>query len=145
MLVSAFKKTVAILPLRVTHQPAGLNVRNRVKPERARPAEFFAQAKKQETPMPDTQKKRLSSSTIFNITFTYLKKVIQIKVLKVDYFSGESIYKIPIGSSLSKHAQMCWLQYRLKDWSIILGHGLDEKLKSAITSAIEYHEIKTIV
>jgi hypothetical protein len=78
----------------------------------------------------------LSASKIFPITFSYLQQLWYTKVLKVVYRSGESIYKVVLCSAVSPGTNVCWLQLRRKGWCLLLGHGLDERLLSAITSAI---------
>lgn len=92
-----------------------------------------------EEPSVKTQSLPLSSK-IFKIRFSYLQNIVRLNVLKVWNRGDESMYKILLGSKLSKSTGMCWLQHRQQDWIILLGHELDEKLKRAITSAIECQE-----
>jgi hypothetical protein len=86
--------------------------------------------------------RKFLSSIIFEISFRYLKNAVRLKVLKVGYGRGEYIYKIVLNSSLSKWTNMCWLQRRVHNWVVLLGHEPGVKLKQAITSAIEHHECK---
>lgn len=116
MLVSAFKKHVAVFPIKIVRQPATRNLKKYLKPTAALPVESFSVAKKQRPPISNKQR-RFLSSPIFKITFTYLQKVVHMKVLKVAYFGGESIYEIALDSNLSKNIQMCWLQYKLQNSS----------------------------
>jgi len=78
----------------------------------------------------------LSSSKIFPITFSYLQQLCYTKVLKVVYGPDETIYKVVLRRQVSPGANVCWLQLRTEGWSLLLGHGLDEKLLLAITLAI---------
>jgi hypothetical protein len=89
------------------------------------------------------KKDNLLSSQIFPINFRYLQQAMQMKVLKVVYGSGEPIYKIVWNSALSQWGNSCWLQRRLENWVVLLGPDPDEKLKSAITAAIELEELTT--
>jgi hypothetical protein len=87
------------------------------------------------------KKEHLLSSQIFGVNFHYLQQAVDLKVLKVVYGGGETIYKVALKSALSKWNNICWFQHRLQGWVILLGRELDEKLKSAITSAIELEEL----
>ena len=79
-------------------------------------------------------------SKIFAIKFNYLQTLYHTKVLKVDRDYGDPFYKVALSSSISKNASICWLQQEQQGWSMLLGPELDERLKQAITSAIECHE-----
>jgi hypothetical protein len=96
-------------------------------------------------PLPANKKDQLLSSKIFRVNFHYLQHAVHIKVLKVVYGGGETIYKIVLNSALSKWNNVCWLQRRLQDWVILLGPEPDEKLKLAITSAIECQEFLNLI
>jgi hypothetical protein len=85
-------------------------------------------------------KNALSSSKIFPITFSYLQKLCYTKVLKVAYRADEFIYKVVLRSQVSSGTGICWMQLRTEGWAVLLGHGLDESLISAITLAIESQE-----
>jgi hypothetical protein len=89
---------------------------------------------------PPIKKQALLSSKIFSIRFHYLQQVIDTKVLKVVYGSGETIYKVALNSALSKWTNICWFQRHLTNWVILLGTEPDAKLKFAISSAIERQE-----
>jgi hypothetical protein len=90
------------------------------------------------------QKDKLFSPKIFRINFHYRHQVVHLKVLKLVYRGGETIYKVALNSALSHWNNTCWLQRRLQVWVIVLGSELDEKLKLAITSAIERQELTII-
>jgi len=89
------------------------------------------------------KKDKLLSSKIFSINFNYRQQAVPMKVLKVVYGGGESIYKIVLSSGISKWSNSCWLQQRFQGWVILLGKELNAKLKLAITSAIELQEYTT--
>jgi hypothetical protein len=79
-------------------------------------------------------------SKIFAITFSYLKQIYHTKALKAAHGDGDPFYKVVLSSGISPNASICWLQQRPQGWIILLGPDLDERLKRAITSAIECHE-----
>jgi hypothetical protein len=81
------------------------------------------------------------SSKIFSIRFSYLGQIYQTKVLKTTYSGNQSLYKIAIGSNIAIHISICWLQYQAQGWVMLLGAKMDERLKQAITVAIERQEL----
>lgn len=120
MLVAAHRKFKFVFPLTL----APLDTRS------------LAAAEQQSAP----KKNHLLSSEIFKVNFHYLQQAVDLKVLKVVYGGGQTIYKIALGSALSKWNNSCWLQRQLQGWVVLLGKELDAQLKLAITSAIERQE-----
>jgi hypothetical protein len=90
------------------------------------------------------QKDKLFHPKIFRINFHYRQQAVHLKVLKLVYRDGETLYKVALNSALSHWNNTCWLQRRLRVWVMVLGSLPDEKLKSAITSAIERQELTII-
>jgi hypothetical protein len=82
----------------------------------------------------DTRKR--ISAFIFSISFNYLHKIADIKVLKMVYPDKDVIYKIVLNSSFNQPVRDCWLQHQPQGWVILLGHQLDQHLVNAITTAI---------
>ncbi len=82
----------------------------------------------------------LASPKIFTIKYSYLKQLYCTKVLKVVGGFGDPFYKVVLGGGISNNSSLCWLQRQAQGWGMILGYELDENLKQAITSAIEWHE-----
>jgi|GEM_PF-1481505 len=81
------------------------------------------------------------SPNIFEIKFIYLQQQYSTKVLKVNHKYGDQFYKVVVCSKLSYNSPLCWLQHQLKGWVVLFGKELNGKLKWAITSAIECHEL----
>jgi len=90
----------------------------------------------------ESSQNKLSSLKIFNIFFPYFGQTLQTKVLKVNYADDQSIYKVILGSEISEHLHICWLQKSPLGWELLLGYGLNENLKLAITSAIECQDYR---
>ena len=83
---------------------------------------------------------KLSTSKIFQISFSYLGHVHHTKVLKVTYSGNQSLYKVALSSSVSNSTPICWLQHQQQGWTTPLGQELDERLKQAIILAIGCQE-----
>ena len=67
------------------------------------------------------------------------------KVLKVIYRGNRFLYKVVLSSSVVNNTSICWLEQDLQGWSILLGQELDERLKLAITLAIECQELLRLI
>ncbi len=80
-------------------------------------------------------------SNIFPVQFIYLQKLISTKVMKVNHGYDNSFYKVALTTLLHNSASLLWLQLQPNGWATLLGPKLNEKLKCAITSAIECHEL----
>jgi hypothetical protein len=80
---------------------------------------------------------RLSEDNIFTISIIYLEQVFQTKVMKTTYRDNRSIYKIALGSKLSKSTNICWLQSSPQGWTLQMGSDIKIDLINAITLAIE--------
>ena len=88
------------------------------------------------------KKRKLPASlNIFEIKFNYLQQPYSTKVLKVNHKYGDPFYKVVLYSNMGNRTTLYWVQFQLTRWVMLLGQELDEKLKLAITSAIESHEL----
>jgi hypothetical protein len=86
----------------------------------------------------------LFTADIFTISFNYLQQVAQMKVLKISYSDRRAIYKVILSSSFRQNVRDCWLQHEPQGWVTVLGPGLADDLKRAITTAISFHEFSAI-
>jgi hypothetical protein len=82
----------------------------------------------------------LFTADIFTINFNYLQQVIQMKVLKISYCDRRVIYKVVLNSNLCQTIRDCWLQHTPHGWVTVLGQGLADDLKRAISTAISFQE-----
>ena len=80
-------------------------------------------------------------SNIFPVQFTYLQKLVSTKVMKVNHGYDNAFYKVVLTTVLHNNASLWWLQLQPNGWITLLGPKLNKKLKFAITSAIERHEL----
>jgi hypothetical protein len=78
---------------------------------------------------------------IFPIQFIYLQKLIATKVMKVDYRYSDPFYKVVVTSLMHNSASLWWIQLQPEGWVVLLGPRPEEKLKWAIISEIECHEL----
>jgi hypothetical protein len=86
----------------------------------------------------------LLTADIFTISFNYLQQPAQMKVLKISYPGRRAIYKVIISSGFRQTVRDCWLQHGPQGWVILLGQGLADELKRAITTAISFQEFLAI-
>jgi hypothetical protein len=82
----------------------------------------------------------LFTADIFTINFNYLQQVVQMKVMKISYCDRRIIYKVVLNSNLRQTIRDCWLQHTPHGWVTVLGQGLADDLKHAITTAISFQE-----
>jgi hypothetical protein len=76
----------------------------------------------------------------FTITFYFLKRFHQLKVMKVSRGYASPIYKIVLSSAMKTNSWVCWLQQQAGTWHLLLGNHIDEKLIATISLAIECQE-----
>jgi hypothetical protein len=93
-----------------------------------------------EKPLRHTVETGLFTADIFTISFNYLQQVVQMKVMKISYCDRRAIYKMVLGSDLGQTVRDCWLQHAPQGWVTVLGQGLADDLKRAITTAISFQE-----
>jgi|GEM_PF-2781047 hypothetical protein len=79
----------------------------------------------------------VASSKIFTISFSYLKKAYRTKVMKVIYADNEPMYKVVMPCNINNGTSIHWLKRQEKNWTVLLGEKLDEKLLKAVTAAID--------
>jgi hypothetical protein len=76
----------------------------------------------------------------FAVTFHYLRRFHQLKVMKVSRSYDNPIYKVVLSSALKSNGRICWLKRQPKKWSLLLGNSLNRKLIATIGLAIECQE-----
>jgi hypothetical protein len=140
MLTDPFHKPVTVIPLKIAFNG---QIRNDKKQDLLIPIFSAANCTAQKETTENLQNK-LSILKIFKIVFLYFGQTVHTKVLKVSYANSQSIYKVVLGSHISKYLRICWLQQGPQGWLLSLGYELDDNLKLAITSAIESQELPVI-
>jgi len=115
----------------------------------AAPLKTIARTRRKNLPVPEkparhTLKTDLLTADIFTISFNYLQQVAKMKVLKISYPGRRAIYKVVLSSCFHQTVRDCWLQHGPQGWMILLGQGLADDLKRAITTAISFQEFSVI-
>lgn len=140
MLVATFQKPIYEVPLKLIAD-------NRASIRKIRAVvttTVLAAGNKASAEIAVDRKNRLLTPAVLTITFNYLQKAVSMKVLKVIYQNSDVIYKVILNSSISPYVRFCWLQYEPQDWMVLLGHEIDQELKTAITTAIGFQEFLAI-